>query len=522
MKLYREFKPSFPPKGRSHLAFVRKLFDTDDEDPYYEIIGLVTLEDVIEEILQMEINDETDILSDNRRKIKRKEAQIRQDFSDFVRIGEGASSTQAISPQMALATFQFLSTAIEPFHRKFIAESILRLLIGQKIYHSVDIGEHEDRNYLTACGPGGFNSNEDESKLLYKCGKPADYFIMILEGRVRVIVGAERLSYEAGPFTYFGVSVLRPPALATKMLLGGGNAIANNSTTALNNLNNLNSLNQGDAISSGPPSIETIPLLECRPAISRSRASSPEIPSSNRSSSTNSDLCPKGQFDAGGKVFIPDFTVKPVEKTLYMKIPRKVYLAAFRASLIDRKDELLERDLEMLGREEVDGVLYSRLANASQKIESTLANSKVNKEKRFSIADILPKLVAQPDAGNMTNAQSNSPPITAASSVQHPLANVVSQQRRSSLISENNRQLPQSSIRKFIKQQQSVPANLTANLTETNNLANLTTINVNNNSYSAVNNNLTSTPITNIITNPQLENVIVDGGNSNEGMKTKF
>lgn len=53
----------FYPKGKSHMAFVRKIYDTGEEDPYYEITGIVTLEDVIEEILQMEIVDETDILS---------------------------------------------------------------------------------------------------------------------------------------------------------------------------------------------------------------------------------------------------------------------------------------------------------------------------------------------------------------------------------------------------------------------------------------------------------------------------
>ena len=104
--------------GKSHLAFVRQLYDTSDEDPYYEIIGLVTLEDVIEEILQMEIVDETDILTDNRKKTRRKETQSRQDFTDFAKIGEGEVGTQAISPQVALATFQYLSTAIESFDRK--------------------------------------------------------------------------------------------------------------------------------------------------------------------------------------------------------------------------------------------------------------------------------------------------------------------------------------------------------------------------------------------------------------------
>ena len=234
------------------------------------------------------------------------------------------------------------------------------------------------------------------------------------------------------------------------------------------------------------------------------------------------ELHAKGQLE-GGKAFVPDFTVKPVEKTLYMKIPRKVYLAAFRASLINRKDELLEHDLEMLGREEVDGLLYSRLANASQPIESTLQNSKANnsssdliKEKKFSIAGILPKLIAQQqEAPNTTMANTQPSPTMATGQVQQAANIVIGQQRRSSIISENNKQPPQSSkaIRKLIQQ------GVTPNLTEANNLTNLTTVSVNNNNYTAVNNNLTGAPIANIITNPQLENVVVDGGNSNESKK---
>ena len=49
-------------RGHSHMAVVRTIHDTGDGDPVYENIGIVTLEDVIEEILQDEIIDETDII----------------------------------------------------------------------------------------------------------------------------------------------------------------------------------------------------------------------------------------------------------------------------------------------------------------------------------------------------------------------------------------------------------------------------------------------------------------------------
>lgn len=49
--------------GKSHLAIVRTIVDNGVNDPDYELLGVVTLEDIIEELIQAEINDETDVVS---------------------------------------------------------------------------------------------------------------------------------------------------------------------------------------------------------------------------------------------------------------------------------------------------------------------------------------------------------------------------------------------------------------------------------------------------------------------------
>ena len=39
-------------------------------------------------------------------------------------------------------------------------------------------------------------------------GKPCDYFILIIEGRVEVDIGKDHMIFEGGPFMYFGVQAL--------------------------------------------------------------------------------------------------------------------------------------------------------------------------------------------------------------------------------------------------------------------------------------------------------------------------
>ena len=50
--------------GKSHLAIVQKVNNEGEGDPFSEVLGLVTLEDVIEEIIKSEILDESDMYSE--------------------------------------------------------------------------------------------------------------------------------------------------------------------------------------------------------------------------------------------------------------------------------------------------------------------------------------------------------------------------------------------------------------------------------------------------------------------------
>ncbi|XP_034751992.1 metal transporter CNNM3 isoform X2 [Etheostoma cragini] len=196
--MLEEFK-----KGNSHMAIVQKVNNEGEGDPFYEVLGLVTLEDVIEEIIKSEILDESDGYLD--RKVKRPLAPleipleprcVHEEFSLF-KPPEGEAKIRT-SPQLLLATHRFLSREVSHFSPGRVSEKVLFHLLR---HPSVNQEVHFDPN--NRLSPGHY---------LYTRNHPVDYFILLLQGRVEVEIGKEGLKFENGAFTYYGMSALTLPS----------------------------------------------------------------------------------------------------------------------------------------------------------------------------------------------------------------------------------------------------------------------------------------------------------------------
>lgn len=173
-------------EGKSHMAVVQRVVTETEGDPFYEIVGVVTLEDIVEEILQREIVDESDRFLDNRT-LKPREHKL-MDFGEFI---DPSDNTPVLSSQQRLAIYQFLSTSVKPFHADHISQNVLKRLLRKNIVRSIILKEAKR-----------------EDLCLYRANTPASYFMLILEGCMQVEIGKDGLQFESRSFSHFGSEAL--------------------------------------------------------------------------------------------------------------------------------------------------------------------------------------------------------------------------------------------------------------------------------------------------------------------------
>lgn len=183
--VFKQFKTG----QHGHMAFVRRI--NNEGDPFSETIGVITLEDVIEELIQAEIMDETDVTSNELAIRQKTHFEKNEPYAVFAERRE--LQRIHLAPQLALASIQYLSTCVDAFKPEHVSPTILQRLLKQDIIFQIKCkGKDKD----------------DPSLLIFERGKSVDYFVLILEGRVEVTVGCENLKFECGPFTFFGSDAL--------------------------------------------------------------------------------------------------------------------------------------------------------------------------------------------------------------------------------------------------------------------------------------------------------------------------
>jgi metal transporter CNNM len=172
-------------------------------------------------------------------------------------------------------------TALEPFKRDCISENILRRLLNQDVVRHIKVKS---------------KSKNDPSIVIFQQGRPVDFFVLILEGRVEVTVGRENLVFEGGPFTHFG----------------------------------LQALSQNVGFDSPSQQLQ-----------------SQQVQGSLQSLNMDAIL---------RYTFTPDYSVKALSDVVYLMMKRTLYLAAKRATLMEQSKRMGEHNNEPLD-DEVEKVI---------------------------------------------------------------------------------------------------------------------------------------------------------------------
>ena len=204
--------------GRSHMAVVRDVNQGDgDVDPYYEMKGIITLEDILELILGEEIVDETDELVDvndpnstvsrsayiggeegedssrqatNMDSYRSAGTTVRSvDWEARLRLLDERLVDEHLSPEEVRAVAAHLKTNY-PSAVELTSERQLKELLS-----TIPVSElpPAETCHTAACNDDAFSGvPEDKAELLYERGVPADFCTVVLSGKIMVMSGADR------------------------------------------------------------------------------------------------------------------------------------------------------------------------------------------------------------------------------------------------------------------------------------------------------------------------------------------
>jgi len=184
-------------RGKSHLALVRDVNNEDDsKDPFYELKGIITLEDIVEKILGDTIVDETDAFVDSTQSVRvdRAEnfewARLRMLDSKIVDEFLSHHEVKAVTAHMRMN----YSKAVE-----LLTDAQLLRLVTETPVSNLPTAPHQLGDKLP-------------SDLLYEKGKASDTCTLVLGGKVTVLVGSEDFRSDISSWSLLGIAALSNPS----------------------------------------------------------------------------------------------------------------------------------------------------------------------------------------------------------------------------------------------------------------------------------------------------------------------
>jgi metal transporter CNNM len=191
-------------RGKSHIAIVRDVNQNEGNgDPFYEVKGVITLEDILEEIIGDEIMDETDdrVTNDGDSITNSNSGVERVGHSDFdyekLRLLDtGKLEYEQLSENEANAIGSHLRTNIKQFRGLEVTEIMMdRLLDGCPVHDIARITSEDSNTHHT-------------DDFLFSNGVEIDEMVLVITGKLIVLAGRDEYRSEAGPWSVIGAEAM--------------------------------------------------------------------------------------------------------------------------------------------------------------------------------------------------------------------------------------------------------------------------------------------------------------------------
>lgn len=196
-------------QGRSHMAIVRDVNSEDEaQDPFYEIKGIITLEDIIEEIIGDEIVDETDAFVDGTQSVK----VNRLENFDWGRL-------RLLHAKIVDETLSYEETKAVTAHLRTNYQETVSLISDNQLYRLVS--ETSVSELQSAAQEVG---SQTPSDLVYEKGVPTDECTLILSGKITVLAGFDEFRSDVSSWTVLASAALTESSYApdfTAFVSGG-------------------------------------------------------------------------------------------------------------------------------------------------------------------------------------------------------------------------------------------------------------------------------------------------------------